>query len=484
MAVNTQDGLTDREQLKNVVLQGDTWGSILASVQVDSIGKEVSSTNYGYKYKDKLVVTLLGLVDDLIGVSEAGYKAQQLNAIINVKTAEKRLQFGVSKCKSMIVGKNLSNIINTKLSIDQWDVKHVENGQSGDSILTETYQGRVDMEQTDQAKYLGLILSNKGSNMPHIKEMKKKSLWITRKIFAKLESLNLGKYYFQSAIIFLNLLLRSSILYACETLYDLKETEIRQLERIEESYLRMMFQTSKGCPIVQLYLENGVSPARFEIMKSRLMFLKSILEENPDSLIYKFLKLQLETPTRGDWASSCQNNLRDLKINLSLEEIRDMTKKQFNIILKESISKRAFEYLIAKRGIKGQEIHYSELKMADYLQPGYENLTITEQRSIFSIRNRMIDIPGNFSSRNNIEKCRCGKEEFMEHLYTCEYLSKDIETNKPIFEKIFENNIVEQKRVNTLFLLRYQRRMERNQTTVISSLDPLYYSDSSAVMDI
>ena len=72
----------------------------------------------------------------------------------------------------------------------------------------------------------------------------------------------------------------------------------------------------------------------------------------------------------------------------------------------------------------------------------------------------------------------------MEHLYTCEYLSKDIETNKPIFEKIFENNIVEQKRVNTLFLLRYQRRMERNQTTVISSLDPLYYSDSSAVMDI
>ena len=48
---------------------------------------------------------MLGLVDDMIGVSEVGYKAQQLNAIINVKTAEKRLQFGVSKCKSMIVGK-------------------------------------------------------------------------------------------------------------------------------------------------------------------------------------------------------------------------------------------------------------------------------------------------------------------------------------------------------------------------------------------
>ena len=66
MAVNTPDGLTDRQQLKNVVLQGDTWGSILASVQVDSIGKEVASTNLGYKYMDKLPVTLLGLVDDML----------------------------------------------------------------------------------------------------------------------------------------------------------------------------------------------------------------------------------------------------------------------------------------------------------------------------------------------------------------------------------------------------------------------------------
>ena len=69
MAVNTPDGLTGRQKVENVVLQGDTWGSLLASVQVDSIGKEVANTDYGYKYMDKLPVTLLGLVDDMIGVS-------------------------------------------------------------------------------------------------------------------------------------------------------------------------------------------------------------------------------------------------------------------------------------------------------------------------------------------------------------------------------------------------------------------------------
>ena len=31
--------------------------------------------------------------------------------------------------------------------------------------------------------------------------------------------------------------------------------------------------------------------------------------------------------------------------------------------------KKAFAYLLSKRGSKGQEISYSELKMADYLMP-------------------------------------------------------------------------------------------------------------------
>ena len=213
------------------------------------------------------------------------------------------------------------------------------------------------------------------------------------------------------------------------------------------------------------------------------MFLKSILEENPDSQIHKFLRLQLENPTRGDWASSCQNDLKDLQINLSFEEIKQSTKKQFNIILKESILKKAFEYLMAKRGSKGQEIHYSELKMAEYLQPGYENISLNDQRSIFSIRNRMIEIPANFPSKNMKQICQCGTEETMKHLYTCEYLSSDIEKDKPIFEKIFEENITEQMKVNKLFSQRLNRRLNRKQTIAIFSLDPLYNSDSCTVMD-
>ena len=46
--------------------------------------------------------------------------------------------------------------------------------------------------------------------------------------------------------------------------------------------------------------------------------------------------------------------------------------------------------------------------MADYLSPGYEKLTITDQRNIFAIRNRMVEIPANFNTDRNLEPCACG----------------------------------------------------------------------------
>ena len=95
MAVKTHHELSDRQTVKNIVLQGDTWGSILASVQVDKIGQECMAEGHFYLYKNVLPVGFLGLVDNVVGITEAGYKAQQLNAFFNVKTAEKTLQFAV-----------------------------------------------------------------------------------------------------------------------------------------------------------------------------------------------------------------------------------------------------------------------------------------------------------------------------------------------------------------------------------------------------
>ena len=122
--------------------------------------------------------------------------------------------------------------------VNKWKVTHVDNPNTGESDLVETYEGLVSIGQTTKQKYLGFIISSKGNNMDNINQMKNKSIGIIRKIFNRLDGLNLQKYYFESGMIFLNVMLRSSILYACETYYNLKEVELRQLERIEEGFLR------------------------------------------------------------------------------------------------------------------------------------------------------------------------------------------------------------------------------------------------------
>ena len=73
-----------------------------------------------------------------------------------------------------------------------------------------------------------------------------------------------------------------------------------------------------------------------------------------------------------------------------------------------------------KRGSKGKEIEYARTQMAQYLLPN-DQLEVKEQRKIFEMRNKMTNIPDNFSTKSEI-KCICGKIEKMEHIYNCKFL--------------------------------------------------------------
>ena len=168
MAVKTSAGLTDRDIIENSVLQGDTFGSFLASFQVDTIANEIEKAGVGYDYKEELPINILGLVDDMIGVTEAGYKPQIMNTILNFKSAEKGLQFGNRKCKYMIVGKKVENVINNKIYLDGWKEEYSENNESGEIELKDTYVGKIAIEEVMQQKYLGFVISSRGDNLENI----------------------------------------------------------------------------------------------------------------------------------------------------------------------------------------------------------------------------------------------------------------------------------------------------------------------------
>ena len=535
MAVKTPSGLTDRQMISNCVLQGDTWGSLLASVQVETIGKDCVQAGHFYLYKEKLPVGFLGLVDDIVGITETGIKAQKMNSFINLKTAEKGLRFGVAKCKTMIVGavenclicgkefvdrkhqkehmkkehktsgsfeckvcrkefnnekalrnhincqhntigrKNKTNISKYDLMVDDWSVKYEECSKTGEVELTEHFVGQTKIEQVQTQKYLGFVLSSTGENMANINAIKKKSIGLLKTALNKLNSLNLKYYYFECSVIILNVMLRSSILYASEVYYNLKENEIRQLERIEEQFMRKILNTTKGCPIVSLYLSLGHVPARFEIQKRRLLFLKYILTEKEESMVREFFQLQIEMPTKGDWASSCLKDLKYLEIFLSLEEIEKMPYNQFKKIIKLKIKEKAFSYLIKKIRNKGKEIDRQELSMEEYLLPENRTLSIIEKQKLFEMKNKMTKIPSNFSKSNIRYECYCGDEENMKHIFYCKSLSNGIE-QRIEYDKIYNGTVTEQKEILTIFERNMKKReqlKEENQIPCVLSVEPL-----------
>ena len=118
---------------------------------------------------------------------------------------------------------------------------------------------------------MGFVLFENGSNLNNIISKQNRAIGIKNDIEYLIKGL--GKYTLEGGMIYLSSLLRSSILFAAETMYDIKEIEYRLIERIEEDLLRRFFETGPGCPIFQLYFESGLIPARFAIKRMKIIFL-------------------------------------------------------------------------------------------------------------------------------------------------------------------------------------------------------------------
>ena len=135
-----------------------------------------------------------------------------MNSFINFKTASKKLQFGVTKCKKLHIGKVCDDFKCQTLSVDNWVEVVIEDEEQSDMKIKDCFTGKVDIEETDNEKYLGDIISKDGKNMKNVKARVSKGTGIVNKMMTMLEGIPFGKYYFQVAIMLRNSLLVSSVL--------------------------------------------------------------------------------------------------------------------------------------------------------------------------------------------------------------------------------------------------------------------------------
>ena len=213
------------------------------------------------------------MIDDLLCVAECGHKTVMMNAYINHKTSSKKLQFGTEKCKKMHVGKMKAEYKCTKLSIDKWTEEVEFNNDKNEFEIKDSFEGEEYMEENEEEKYLGVLLSNDGRNMKNIKARVARGTGIVKRIITILDTIPLGKHYFEVGMLLRDSLLLSSILYNAEAWYNLTNAELNLIETVDLMFLRKLMNAPKTTPKEMFFLELGCVPIRQIITGKRISFL-------------------------------------------------------------------------------------------------------------------------------------------------------------------------------------------------------------------
>ena len=316
--------------------------------------------------------------------------------------------------------------------------------------IEDKYVGDEIMDDTDDEKYLGDVLSNDGRNIKNIKTRVNKGKGIVTRIMNLLHGIPFGKYYFEVAVILRDSLLVSSVLCNSEAWYNVTSAELDLLETVDLLFMRQLFNAPKTTPKEMFYLELGVLSFRDIIRKRRLTFLHHILNENPTSMIYRFLESQLKSSNSKDWVHTVFKDIEKLKLNVKIADIKKIRKSTFKTMLRESTENKVLKSLTEKKLSHSKVMHldHKMLQMRKYLMPSRIKKTKNECQLIFKLRSRITEIKTNFKGKYDYFECDvCGQEEeSQEHILKCtEVMNMNKENNEiPNYERLFDGKVTEQ----------------------------------------
>ena len=334
------------------------------------------------------------MVDDIICVSECGYQSVMINSYLGCKSTLKKLQFGAGKCKKMHIGKKHEEFRCHAIFVDKWEETE-ENNIVGKERIEDMCLGKVQMENSEEEKYLGDIINKDGRNLKNIQSRINKGRGIVKRITEILDMVPFGELYFQVAIILRNSLLVSSVLCNSETWFNLTKAELDLLETVDLLLLRTLLAAPKTVPKEMLYLELGVIPLREMMRQRRLNFLHYILRQDKESILFKVFEAQNTNRSKKDWVTSVIKNLEELDLNVNFETIQKIGKETWRNTVKNTINLKSFRKLeqIKETHSKVKSIKYLRLEMQDYLMPNdAENLNKDEVQMIFRIRCRILNL--------------------------------------------------------------------------------------------
>ena len=201
-----------------------------------------------------------------------------------------------------------------------------------------------------------------------------------------------------------------------------------------------------GCQISTckeaLYLETGSLSIGTIIKSRRIKFLHFLLNLDENEVLSKFFVTQAKYPVKNDWTTQVKEDLNDFSVAKNITELKKISKEQ----IKKFIKIKSLEYELKRLNTdkethsKMKDLHYSELKLQEYLK--LKIMTIEEAKLVFKFRTRQAEFSENFRGTSGPANCiLCNNHLDNQPMsFQCSVLNAKLKL-KGKYEDIFEENI-------------------------------------------
>ena len=299
IAIKTASGTTDRFDIRKIAMQGTVWAGLMCTVSMDKLCKLIlQDEQVLYKYRGKVSVPPLEMVDDIISPVNCGSTASALNSTVNAFIETKRLKLSAAKCAKIHLGNRLSKKLCPKQNI------HKE-----------------DMKSSQKEKYLGDFITDKGNSKETIIERKTRGDAILSEMGAILRDIPLGNKRIQTGLILRQAWFINSCFFNSEVWCGFNDKDLSDLEVIDHKILKLATGGQAKIPTEMLYLECAQIPIKNVLSVRRLSYLHNILRREDNELIKQIYFAMKENPLKEDWIHLIEKDKSELDINLSDEQI-------------------------------------------------------------------------------------------------------------------------------------------------------------------
>ena len=138
-------------------------------------------------------------------------------------------------------------------------------------------------------------------------------------------------------------------------------------------------------------------------MARRANYLHYLVNLKKTEMLFNVFKAQWNHPVKDDCTVQVKTDLQDLDIQMTLEEMRKISKNSFKRLVKVKAKEFALDYLLKLKDkhTKMDNLQYLELKLQNYLKD--DGISVMEAKNLYRYRTRVANFKENF--KNGHQSC-------------------------------------------------------------------------------